>query len=73
MKRFFFDLLGEVPAQDLLGREFSSRRQAREYACFLAHRLGSQHPHFAKQGNRILVRQEDGTTFYETPITMTRH
>jgi hypothetical protein len=73
MKRFYFDLIGDVPARDFLGHEFASRKKAKAHASFIAHRLGNQHPHFAKRGNRISVRDEDGTNFYDTPVSLTRH
>ena len=39
MKRFYFDLVGEVPARDFLGHDCSSRREARNHASLIAHRI----------------------------------
>ena len=55
MKRYYFDLIGEVPARDFLGYECSSRKAARRHASFIAHRIGNAHPHFVKAGNQISV------------------
>jgi hypothetical protein len=56
MKRFFFDLAGELPARDMQGHECASRREARKHATFIAHRIGTERPGFAKGGNAIEVR-----------------
>ena len=72
MTRYYVDLIGEVPARDFLGHECSSRNEAREHASFIAHRIGSEQPHFVKPGNRIAVREEGGESFfYQAPIAMT--
>ena len=71
MKRFYFDLVGEVPARDFLGHECSSRREARKHASFIAHRIGTEHPHFVQRGNGVAVREEGGVSFYQAPIALT--
>lgn len=71
MKRYYFDLIGEVPARDFLGHECSSRNEARKHASFIAHRIGNEHPHFVKPENRIVVREEGGAAFYQAPIALT--
>ena len=68
MKRFFFDLVGEFPAHDFLGHQCISRKEAKEHAQFIAHRIGTEKPSFAKSGNYILVRDEEGAEIYEAPI-----
>jgi hypothetical protein len=73
MKRFYFDLVGEVAARDFLGHECSSRREAREHASFIAHRFGTEHPHFLQRGNGIAVREEGGAAFYQAAIALTNH
>ncbi len=69
MKRFFFDLVGEPPARDIMGHECSSKKEARQHACLIAHRVGTERPSFAKGGSRIAVRDESGTQIFEAPIT----
>ena len=71
MKRFFFDLAGELPARDMQGHECASRREARKHATFIAHRIGTERPGFAKGGNAIEVRDEDGERFFTAPIKST--
>jgi hypothetical protein len=71
MKRFFFDLIGELPARDVLGHECSSNKEARQHAHLIARRVGTEHPSFAKGGNRVAVRDERGTKIFEAPITST--
>jgi uncharacterized protein DUF6894 len=71
MKRFYFDLVGEVPARDFLGHDCSSRREARKHASFIAHRIGTEHPHFVRRGNGVAVREEGGASFYQAPIALT--
>ena len=71
MKRFYFDLVGEVPARDFLGHDCSSRREARKHASFIAHRIGTEHPHFVRRGNGVAVREEGGVSFYQAPIALT--
>jgi hypothetical protein len=71
MKRFFFDLAGEIPAYDFMGHECSSKKEARQHACFIAHRIGTERPSFAKQGNFIAVRDERGAKIFRAPITST--
>jgi hypothetical protein len=71
MKRYYFDLIGEVPARDFLGHQCSSRNEARKHASFIVHRIGSEHPHFVKPGNQIAVREEGGESFYRAAIAPT--
>ncbi|WP_442893373.1 DUF6894 family protein [Bradyrhizobium sp.] len=71
MKRYYFDLIGELSAIDFVGHECSSRAEARKHASLIAHRIGSEHPHFVKPGNQIAVREEGGVSFYQTPISST--
>ena len=73
MKRFFFDLVGDIRAHDFLGRECSSKKEAKKHASFVAHRIGTERPSFAKPGNFIAVRDERGAKIFAAPITSVRH
>jgi hypothetical protein len=74
MRRFFFDLVGEVAARDFMGHECSSKKEARLHASIIAHRIGTERPSFAKPGNRVSVRDERGVEIFAAPITSTvRH
>jgi hypothetical protein len=71
MKRFFFDLVGEIRAHDFMGHECSSKKEAKTHAAFIAHRIGTERPSFAKRGNFIAVRDERGAKIFAAPITST--
>jgi hypothetical protein len=75
MKRFFFDLVGDIRARDFMGHECSSKKEAKNHhASFIAHRIGTERPSFAKSGNFIAVRNERGAEIFAAPITSTvRH
>jgi len=54
--------------------ECSSKMEAKRHASFIAHRIGTEKPSFAKPGNCITVRDESGCAFFDVPITSTvRH
>lgn len=71
MEKFFFDLAGELPARDVLGRQCKSGEEAKDHAQFIAHRMGTERPTFAKPGNYISVRDESGREIFEAPIKPT--
>jgi hypothetical protein len=73
MKHFYFDLVGELPARDFMGHECSSKREAKQHASFIAYRIGTEKPRFAKPCNRISVRDERGEAFFDVPITSAIH
>jgi hypothetical protein len=74
MKRFFFDLAGEIRAHDFMGHECATKKEAKKHAAFIAHRIGTERPSFAKRGNYIAVRDEQGAKIFAAPITSTvRH
>ncbi|WP_438745142.1 DUF6894 family protein [Bradyrhizobium sp. U531] len=50
MKQFFFDLAGSVSAHDRVGHPCVSRREAKEHAKFIAHRIGAEKPELSKRG-----------------------
>jgi hypothetical protein len=50
MKRFFFDLVGDIRAHDFMGHECSSKTEAKKHAAFIARRIGTERPSFAKPG-----------------------
>lgn len=60
-----------MPARDVLGHDCASRREARKHATFIAQRVGTERPNFAKPGNCIEVRDERGERFFITPIKST--
>jgi hypothetical protein len=68
MKCFFFDLAGTFSACDRVGHQCASRREAREHARFIAHRVGAERPPIAQPGSYIRVRDEHGKEIYVAPI-----
>jgi hypothetical protein len=72
MKMFFFDLPGEFPAHDVLGHQCRSSREAKDHAQYIAHRIGTARPSFARPGNYISVRDENGAEIFEAPIKPSR-
>ncbi|MGM4961754.1 DUF6894 family protein (plasmid) [Bradyrhizobium barranii] len=63
-----FDLAGAFTACDRVGHQCASRREAKEHAKFIAHRIGGEKPPFAQPGNYIRVRDEHGVEIFEAPI-----
>jgi hypothetical protein len=61
-------LVGELSARDVSGHMCSSRKEAKEHAAFIAHRIGAERPSFAKSGYRIEVRDERGARVFTAPI-----
>jgi uncharacterized protein DUF6894 len=68
MKRFFFDLVGEPSAQDVLGHQCKSLKEAKDHAKFIAQRIGTERSALGKPGNCISVRNEAGLKVFEAPI-----
>jgi hypothetical protein len=68
MKQFYFDLAGAFSAHDRVGHRCVSRREAKEHAKFIAHRIAVEKPPFAQPGNYIRVRDENGVEIFEAPI-----
>jgi hypothetical protein len=54
-----------------MGHECSSKKEAKTHAAFIAHRIGTERPSFAKRGNFIAVRDERGAKIFAAPITST--
>jgi len=68
MRRFFFDLAGDLSAHDFMGHDCASKKEAKQHACFIAHRIGTERPSFAKPGNYISVRDDRGAEIFKAPI-----
>jgi hypothetical protein len=67
------NLAGELPARDFLGHQCRSRKEAKDHAQFIAHRIGTERPNFAKLGNYISVRDDSGIEIFEAPIKSAVH
>lgn len=60
MPRFYFHLVGDTPAHDVLGHDFANDGEARGHAKALAHSLATEKPHLLRDGNSIAVVAEGG-------------
>jgi len=68
MPRYFFHLMGELPAHDVLGHECANEKEAEEHANFIAHRVGTEKPSMVKEGNFISTTDEDGKEVAQIPL-----
>ncbi len=74
MKRFYFDLVGELPARAFTGHECSSKRKRNSTPGLLLLGLElTEKPDFAKPGNSIVVRDEFGEALFDVPIASAVH
>jgi hypothetical protein len=60
MPRFYFNLVGDTPAHDVLGQDFSGDRKARAHAMDLARHLATDKLLLARDGNAVVIVAEDG-------------
>jgi hypothetical protein len=60
MPRFYFNLVGDTPAQDVLGQDYSDDREARAHAKDLARHLATDKPLLVRDGNAVVIVAEDG-------------
>jgi hypothetical protein len=68
MPRYFFHLVGQLPATDLIGRECLNDDEAREHGNFIAHRIGTERPEMVRQENFISVLNNMGDELFRIPI-----
>jgi hypothetical protein len=68
MKRFFFDLSGDLSAHDYVGHNCASSQEAKRHASFIAQRIGAEQVSLARPGNYISVRDEGGVEIFKAPI-----
>lgn len=69
MPRYFFNLAGHVPANDLIGHECQDDKEARDHGSFIAHRIGTEKPEMVCE--EISVRDESGTELFQLPLAST--
>jgi len=67
---FYFDLVGDLAASDVLVMEFTNAQAARRHARLLAHRTAAENPHLVRAGNYISVRNARGFELYQVPISL---
>jgi hypothetical protein len=70
--RYFFHLIGEVEAHDLLGRDFATITEAKAHASLLAHGVGTDRPALVREGNSIRIVSEAGEEVLRMPLVSAR-
>ena len=71
MPKYFFHLAGELPAHDLLGHECETDKEAKKHGSFIAHRIGTEKPGMVREGNFILVVNQQGKEIAQVPLAST--
>jgi len=71
MPRYFFNLVGDVPAKDLVGHDCTDDAEASDHASFIAHRIGTEKPEMVRDGNFISVEDEAGNEISRVPLAST--
>jgi hypothetical protein len=66
--RYFFHLAGELEAHDVLGQDCANDKEARDHAKFIAHRIGTEKPGLAREGNFIVVKNETGKEVFRVQL-----
>jgi hypothetical protein len=68
MPRYFFRLVGDVPARDRVGHECDDDKQATEDARLIAQRLSREKPEMFRDGNYICVTDEHDEEIVRVPL-----
>jgi hypothetical protein len=68
MPKYFFHLMGDVPAHDLLGHDCTNDKAAEEYGKMLARDVGTDKRQMIRDGNYIAVASEDGNEIAKIPL-----
>jgi hypothetical protein len=68
MPKYFFHLMGDVSAHDLLGHDCTNDKVAEEYGKMLARDVGTDKPQMIRDGNYIAVANEDGNEIAKIPL-----
>lgn len=71
MPRYFFNLAGRIPAQDVIGHECADDDEAKEHGNFIAHRIGTEKPEMVRDENFISVRNENGREIFQIALAST--
>jgi hypothetical protein len=71
MPKFFFHLIGDLTAHDLLGHECATMEEARDRGNLLAHRIGTDKPGLIRDGNYIAVADHGGNELFQIPLAST--
>jgi hypothetical protein len=69
MPKYFFDLLGDVPAHDLIGHECADDEEAEKYGKMLAHNVGTDRPDMVRESNYISVVDSSDRELFKIPLS----
>jgi hypothetical protein len=69
MSKYFFHLLGDVPAYDLIGHECTGDKDAENYGKMLSHNVGTDRPEMVKESNYISVVDTNGGKLFKIPLS----
>jgi hypothetical protein len=69
MSKYFFHLLGDVPAHDLIGHECAGDKEAEQLGKMLAHNVGTDRPDMVKEGNYISVVDGRDRELFRVPLS----
>jgi hypothetical protein len=69
MPRYFFHLVGQLKANDLLGHDCLDDREAKDHASFIAHRIGTAE--MVSDGNCIRITNAAGDEIDRVPLAST--
>jgi hypothetical protein len=61
MPQYYFHLVGDISAHDILGHECADDDEARADARAIAHQIGTQRPAMVREENYVSIMKEDDT------------
>jgi hypothetical protein len=67
--KYFFHLLGDVPAHDLIGHDCADDKEAQKYGRILSHNVGTDWPDMVKESNYISVVDANGRGLFEIALS----
>ena len=68
MDKYYFDVVGDFAANDLMGVELAGEDEAHKHAVYIAGRLAVEKPELVKPGNYVVVRDEATYEVFRLPI-----
>jgi hypothetical protein len=71
MPRYFFHLVGDIPARDLVGHECENDKEAEDHGSFIAHRIGTEKPEMVRERNFISVTNKEGSEIFRAALAST--
>lgn len=68
MPMYRFNLVGDFPAHDIAGHECADDKEARHDGDLIAHRLATEKPSLARDGNFVSVRNANDEEIHQAPL-----